>query len=693
MERSDDIHTERPLGSWKEVAAYLQRDIRTVMRWEKSEGLPVHRHQHQARGSVYAYPGELDAWRAAREIGLTKPAAASPTRQLARGVAFAASLLVAVMSVGDGRMLSGVEAADGGSGIVVRQVWAGPEVDVLGSVSADGRYLTYVDWETGDMAVRELATGNKRRLTSKGSWFESIEFALFSLVSPDGRQAAYAWFNKDFFFDLRLVGLDGSGPRVLYRNEETEYVQPTDWSPDGTHILAVLSRKDANQIAVISLADGSARVLKTLDLRYPGRMRWSPDGRHIAYDFPPDEDSPARDIFLLSADGSRETPLVEHPANDVSPIWTPDGTRVLFTSDRAGSFGLWAAPVADGKRTGPAELIKHGMGVISPLGFSGNGALHYGVEIGAMDVYTSELDLGAGRVVVPAAPVPQRFVGSNSSPDWSPDGNYLAYASRRGIVRYDPASSVLVIRALVSGKERELTPRLNHFSRPRWSPDGRHVLVQGNDRRNRQGLYKINVQTGEVAPVVQVQPGVYALEASWSPDGKEIFYRRQDSGGKIARFFVREVESGREKGLIHSAEGSFFLSPALSPDGRQLAFVLRDEKTGSTALRIMPSHGGEPRELLRVGEPEFIQYGSVEWTTDGRKILFARGRFTPQEPRGSLWQVSSRGGEPERVDLTADGMRDVRLHPDGRRVAFTAGFNRAEIWVMENFLPVREAAP
>jgi len=298
-----------------------------------------------------------------------------------------------------------------------------------------------------------------------------------------------------------------------------------------------------------------------------------------------------------------------------------------------------------------------------------------------------------GQSQQPAAPVPQRFVGSNSSPDWSPDGNYLAYASRRGIVRYDPASSVLVIRALVSGKERELTPRLNHFSRPRWSPDGRHVLVQGNDRRNRQGLYKINVQTGEVAPVVQVQPGVYALEASWSPDGKEIFYRRQDSGGKIARFFVREVESGREKGLIHSAEGSFFLSPALSPDGRQLAFVLRDEKTGSTALRIMPSHGGEPRELLRVGEPEFIQYGSVEWTTDGRKILFARGRFTPQEPRGSLWQVSSRGGEPERVDLTADGMRDVRLHPDGRRVAFTAGFNRAEIWVMENFLPVREAAP
>jgi TolB-like protein/Flp pilus assembly protein TadD len=54
------------LESWKEIAAYLNRDVTTVQRWEKREGMPVHRHQHDRRGSVYATPAELDAWRKGR---------------------------------------------------------------------------------------------------------------------------------------------------------------------------------------------------------------------------------------------------------------------------------------------------------------------------------------------------------------------------------------------------------------------------------------------------------------------------------------------------------------------------------------------------------------------------------------------------------------------------------------------------
>jgi len=63
---SDDAArpAETPLESWKAIATHLNRDVRTVMRWETSEGLPVHRHRHLARSSVYAYPSELDLWRA-----------------------------------------------------------------------------------------------------------------------------------------------------------------------------------------------------------------------------------------------------------------------------------------------------------------------------------------------------------------------------------------------------------------------------------------------------------------------------------------------------------------------------------------------------------------------------------------------------------------------------------------------------
>ncbi|HET9157408.1 MAG TPA: hypothetical protein VFN91_12115, partial [Myxococcaceae bacterium] len=50
------------LDSWKEIAGYLRRDVTTVQRWEKREGMPVHRHQHDRIGSVYAFRSELEAW-------------------------------------------------------------------------------------------------------------------------------------------------------------------------------------------------------------------------------------------------------------------------------------------------------------------------------------------------------------------------------------------------------------------------------------------------------------------------------------------------------------------------------------------------------------------------------------------------------------------------------------------------------
>src|SRR5580704_16081995 len=60
--------SEDRLDSWKEIAAYLNRDVKTVQRWEKREAMPVHRHQHDRMGSVYASRAELDAWTQTRNL-------------------------------------------------------------------------------------------------------------------------------------------------------------------------------------------------------------------------------------------------------------------------------------------------------------------------------------------------------------------------------------------------------------------------------------------------------------------------------------------------------------------------------------------------------------------------------------------------------------------------------------------------
>src|SRR5688500_18709342 len=80
--------SERPpddrLDSWKEIAGYLKRDVTTVQRWEKREGMPVHRHLHDKMGSVFALRAELDAWMQTRHANV--PTEAAPTSNASAGL-------------------------------------------------------------------------------------------------------------------------------------------------------------------------------------------------------------------------------------------------------------------------------------------------------------------------------------------------------------------------------------------------------------------------------------------------------------------------------------------------------------------------------------------------------------------------------------------------------------------------------
>ena len=485
------VSGEPPLQGWKEIAAYLDRDARTARRWELEAALPVRRHAGD-HGSVYAYPTELDAWRAAR-----KPKAAESEKPQ-RGRRYVPALAALAAAILRGPILNQpdplAEAAD--SGVVVRQVWTGPDVDIMGAPSPDGRFLSYVHWATGDLALRDLETGEHHLLTGKGSWEVSDSYAEFSLVSPDGSQVVYAWSKSGY--ELRIVGTDASGSRLLYRNEEVPYLAPKSWTPDGKQVLATFFKKDGTtQIALISVEDRSVRVVKTIDWDDRVEARLSPDGRHIAFDASSEGPSSPRDIFLLAADGSREIPLVTHAANDMSPIWTPDGNWLAFISDRTGTASLWAVRVVEGRPQGQPVLFKRDIGTSRALGFSTQGDLFYGVGTGQQDVYIAALNLDEAKTTSPPVRGTQRFLGSNSAPEWSPDGGRLAYYSKREAA----GSTVLCVRSPETGEERDLPLQLSlnrpHLNRPRWRPDGRVLTVLAADQLGRGGIYRVDLDTGQ----------------------------------------------------------------------------------------------------------------------------------------------------------------------------------------------------
>jgi Tol biopolymer transport system component len=489
----------------------------------------------------------------------------------------------------------------------------------------------------------------------------------------------------------------------LFVPEFGEYVLPRDWSKDGRHILASLIQPASNEMVLISVADGSVRTLKTidsgmgsLDRRLPVTMSLSPDGQYVVYDLPPEKDYGNRDIFLLSVRTGREVHLVEHEANDLFPLWTPDGKYVVFASNRRGNFGLWILPVEDGEAQGWPQLVKADIGQhFVSLGFTSDGILYYRLSPGTRDAYLAGIDLSENRVVGEPTVISQRFLGFNSKPEWSVDGQFLSYVSRQHMLWHGGRRSYsrIVIRELDTGEERDISFPISFISRTSWSPDRRFFLVRGRALRYSYGVFKVDASTGDVTVVLKRDRKTrsWASQVSWSRDGRSMYYslhegyreKRQQS------LRVRDLETGQETELLKSVWPYEFDGLGLSRDGQHLAYVWGNRDTGIRAIHIMPSLGGQPLEIFRVEKPEMlISPRSLEWTPGDREILFGRdvSSETEQEPF-ELMAISTQGGVPRSLGSLMEGVLDLALSPDGNQIAFTAGKIGSEVWAIDGFLP------
>jgi Tol biopolymer transport system component len=545
--------------------------------------------------------------------------------------------------------------------------------------------------------VHDLATGTDRAVTAADG------YAGAPAISRDGTQVAYEWYGGQYGSELRLVSIQGDGVppfRRLYESADVAEITPMDISPDKASIAVTLVRKDrTRQIALVATVDGSLRVLKSVDWRGPTRIFFSPDGRDLAFDLPASDATAQRDVFVLAVDGSRQVPAVVHPSNDVVMGWAPDGKQLLFASDRSGgAMGLWALAFADGKPQGTPELVKESIGSSSSMGVSSSGALYLGVAAGDRDVAVATINITTGKETGPSVKPIQSFIGTSLQPAWSPDGKSLAYLSW---LLYDTISGVsrrLMIRSIDTGEVRELQPNLAYFNQVSWAPDGRAFVTGGTDLKGRDGVFRIDARTGDVETIVLLPQDFANSYPQWSPDGKRIYYRRQLNDGvsgadgfvgQVA-FIERDLTSGLEREVVRGDLGSI----NLSPDGHSIVAQRGDRVTKSEAVVLIPVQGGEPRELLRVSQPQgILRFSGMPWTPDGRGVLVRR-RMTADN--AELWLVPITGAPPRKLDIDVNRWATgnwgvISLHPDGRQIAFLTGQVNSEVWVLENFLPALRA--
>ena len=478
------------------------------------------------------------------------------------------------------------------------------------AVSPDGHYIAYPSIQPGPrgLMIRNVATGRDRQLTNYGM----SQLATTSAFSPDSRMIAFRVSKKPDGQDLRIIRTDGTGERVIFENENVTASHPQDWSPDGKHVLAVLTTKDrTQQISIISVADGSVRRIKTTDWRLgsPEQALFSLDGRHIVYDQLQQEGASASDIFLLEADGGREVRLVDHPADDKVVGWAPDG-RLLFTSNRSGTRDLYALRVSDGRADGEPELIQRDV----PGGahrVTRTGVLHYIGFHKANGAYIAGLDVETGKLAAPPVPVTETARDYNWTPAFSPDGKQAAVISFRGV-----GKMCVIIKSLTSSEEREIYVKgLRVGYDLLWHPDGKSLLIRGDNAGFQWGIHRLDLATGQLEEPI-LKAGENNLgQFELSPDGSILYYNFVEPSAKKSALISRNLITGKETELYQTelTATSSSVSFALAPGGKQIALVnVRDWNKADSAswivltsraarLGISPRQPGDIRSGLDAG--------------------------------------------------------------------------------------------
>ena len=565
------------------------------------------------------------------------------------------------------KMARPAEKPEEPEGIRIQQVLTKPYTDYLGSISADGRFLAHVYWGEGDLAIRDLTTGEDRLLTHEADVNKG--FAIAPRFSKDGRRIAYAWWNSGHSFELFLIDVNNPKPlRLLH--EEGANAYPVAWLSD--HEL-VYERTDyetwIGRACSLDVSNGTIRELKTFRRGGGLGISCSPDGRFIAYDFPRDTDSGKRDIALLDVQGGTEIPLIEHPADDRVLGWVPGRSELLFISDRSGTWDLWALPMTGEKPSGTEKRVYTDIGEVSLVGFARNGDCFvgfvrrvYNTFVAPFNPETGEIDERSRRAIL----------GTPWNVDWSPNGRFLTYGRN--------------IEDLKTGEKRRFAENLNFTHPVRWSPDGNTILVIGWEKDKfhtegyKGGVFAVDLRTGDVTEVVALSDLQYAVpgddafplsDVEWSADGKSIFYLLFRD-----RLVKRDLATRDDTVLYKSA---WFDRGVLqrSPDGRRLLLSTPSGEKGKEHLFTIPVEGGKERDVCT-----HQRIDKAIWTADGRYVYF-------QDHRGwqtSLWRVAAEGGVPEKMWQSDSRAEIYDIRPDGKEIAMARSESTTEIRVVKNLV-------
>ncbi len=555
-----------------------------------------------------------------------------------------------------------------------RLVWDGA-TDFWGRVSADGRYLSFVDWETGDLAVRDLKAGSSRRVTNYGGYEKAKGEAESTSISPDGKRVVFNWNSWDKAaggYQLRIINLDGSGERVLRKVEPKTYFEAMGWSPDGKWIATCEQTGYPNEaeitarIVLQSPDTGERKVISTATNGYKSGISFSPDGKWLAYNEPPKRHAQTRHLYVVGLAERDQTALMV-AENSALMGWTPRGDGLLIQRNEQLGGQIYLLPMANGKANGQSKVV-HVPSVdgATPLGLMPSGELFYGTMNRRMEASLRTIGTANGLSTEAKFTVPVQGVGyanNQGNLRFSPDGKWLASTNSAQSIR---------IRSVGGSSERIITIPVKEVRRFDWMPDGGSLIASALGSDDKFGLYRIDPNSGLATLLCGIEQGMVLTPA---PDGKTVFHFPMSGLESI------DLATGARRTLL--AKGFAGQGPQnlrLSRDGKSLLL------TSFAYIGIYDIASGELKDIFKKTSDAGTSVWVADWSLDGRTIYaVARSNMNNDRDR-ELLIFPTTGGEPKRQKLPGV-YRDFSTSPDGTHAAIVKTESHRQVWVLENFLP------
>jgi eukaryotic-like serine/threonine-protein kinase len=526
------------------------------------------------------------------------------------------------------------------------------------AISPDGKFVVHVQEDQGQQSlwIRQVVTQSNVQIVAPAV----VLYGSNITFSPDGNYVYYRVISQELPQGaLFQVSTLGGEPKKLLENVSDS---PITFSPDGKQFSFVRNALGKESALMIANADG-ANGRKLVEHKNPPEIisgpAWSPDGKKIVYEVS-NVESNDQTVFEASvADGSTKPLTAQRWFRIAKLAWLADGGGLLMLATPGQDFvyQIWhlSYPEAEARQLTNDLNNYPGMSLAA--------------DSGTLAVIQSETQ--ASIWVAPLGDISRaRQVTSGSgrvdrSLAWTLDDSRIVFSSN--------ASGIddIWLMGADGSSPKQLTANARINQGPAVSPDGRYIVFH-SDRSGVPQLWRMNIDGSDQRQLTNGLGG--AQSPQFSPDGRWLVYRT--ALGKSTVWKIPADGSGEPVQLTDKPS----LAPTISPDGKLIAYLYRDE-TAPWRIAVAPFEGElqAPIKTFDVPTPYSIP---LRWTPDGRAVAYIDRRGGVS----NILAVPLDGGKPVKLtDFKADRIFSFDFSRDGKQIALSRGTINNDVVLIKDF--------